>query len=269
MTRLCIFGTSHIAAPRLAYQSEPGRWPDLDVTFVGATGQHLLAHRIVDGVMHPATSKLAGYFQMTAGADTLDLHSFDAFALIGCHIGPHMIGHIYGQARWCALRSVKRKKPGPDAGYALISEAMLDALLQYRVANAVGGELARALRAVSDKPIMLSSAPRPSSELMEMRRHKLIAQKWAIRKADAQHLSRRFETLTRSYFAEHDVAYLPQPSQTIERHLLTREAYVLGAIRLTADGKTPQPDGDIMHGNRLYGEAVLDQISAALAHVEE
>ena len=267
--RICLFGTSHLAAPRLAHQSDPDRWGDLDITFVGGTKNRLLDHQIADGVMTPTTPEMVDAFRLMAGVEELDLRSFDAFAIVGGHIGPHMIGHIYGQARWCSLQSVIRKKPEQKAKYELISEVMLDELLSHRLQHTVAGRLGATLRAVSDRPVLVFPAPRPGKELLELKRHNLIALKWAVRKSDARHLSRRFDALATDVYANMGLQYLPQPNRTIEKHVLTRETYILGAIRLTAQGHVPQPDADIMHGNRLYGEVILDQINTALAHVEE
>jgi len=267
--RICIFGTSHLAAPRLAYQSEPDRWADLDITFVGATGTGLLDHTINDGVMTPTTPELAENFQLMAQVGALDLRRFDAFALIGCQIGPHMIGHIYGQARWCSLRSVKHTPQRTNDKHALISEPLLDDMLRHRMGYVVGGRLARILRAATDRPILISSCPRPSEELMEMKQHQMIALKRAVKKSDARHLSNRFDRVATEFFDGAGVKYLRQPNRTITNHLLTRPAYSLGAIKLTASGQIPQPDNDITHGNRLYGEVVLDQINGALADMEK
>ncbi len=269
MMRLCLFGTSHLAALRMAYQAEPDRWPEFEITFVGATGAKLLDHVINDGVMTPTSPDLQRSFQLMAGVEALDLRQFDAFALSGCQIGPHMIGHIYGQARWLGLPSLQRAGIPGDPHWSLMSETAIDAVLQHRIMHSIAGVLAPQLSGASEKPVLVVSSPRPDETLMNLQKHKLIAQKRAVRQGDAAHLSDRYDGLARDCFRRIGVDYLPQPPHTIRDHMLTRSIYMEGAVKLTPRGVFAQPDHDIMHGNAAYGAAVLDQITAALSDVEE
>lgn len=269
MIRLCLFGTSHLAALRLAYQAEPERWPTLAITFVGATGSKLLDHQIKNGIMSAGNPALQRSFRVMAGVKTLKLQDYDAFALSGCQIGPHMIGHLYGQARWTSLPSYKNAGLDPTGKLSLMSEAAIDAVLHHRITHSVAGVLGRNLRHSTGAPVLVTSSPRPDAALMKMKKHKLIAQKRAVWQGDASHLSDRYDGLADQCFADMGLSYLAQSSHTIRDHLLTRTIYMEGAIRLTEKETIPQPKDDLMHGNAAYGAAVLDQIIAALSDMKE
>lgn len=266
--RLCFFGTSHLAAVRQAYLAQPALWAEIEPTFIGAVDRGLLGHEITNGVMRPTTEKLEKVFQDFAGVDQLELDGFDGFVLTGCNIGPHIIGYIYANARWWGLPSLSQSID-ESKSWQLISQTALQETIKERNATVVGGALAQILRANSDKPIFLTSTPRPSKALMQMTAHKLIPLKRAILLGDAQAVSEYYDLTTLNQFDAMDVFYLPQPAKSVFKHLLTRPNLMAGAQKLVAAGEAAQPDTDIMHGNAAYGTAVLEQLSKALSHMKE
>ncbi len=264
MIRLCMFGTSHIAAPWNAYRAEPDAWPELDITFVGATGHRLLDHRIAKGVMIPTTADLEHNMQHMAGTGALDLGRFDAFAVIGGDVGQHMIGYVYGQVRWIGLPSMAGHDFAEPARWALMSEAAVDAVLTHRIQHSVAGRICDTLRKFSDKPIFVAEAPRPSEALMSSNEHKLLAIKRAVRRGDAAYMADKYETLVKACFEQQNIDFLGQPAFTIKNHMLTRAGYMEDAVRLSMENDISQPDADLMHGNRPYGVALMDKINATL-----
>ncbi len=264
MIRLCIFGTSHLAAPWSAYRAEPNAWPDLDITFVGATGRRLLEHRMDGARMVPISADLQHNMQRMTGSDTLDLDQFDAFAIIGGDVGSHMIGYVYGQVRWVGLPSMAGHDFAKPVNWTLMSEAAVDAVLSHRITHSLAACLSDILHENTGKPTLSIPAPRPSNILMSMDKHKLLAQKQAIRRGDGATLDAKYKSLATHCLTKKNARFVDQPDYTIKLHLLTRSIYMEDAIRLSVDGDIPQPEADILHGNLSYGVAVLDQINAVL-----
>lgn len=263
--RLCLFGTSHLAALRLAWQQDLRRW-NLDLTFIGGHGRRLLDHKIEDGILYPTTDEMRENFSRYGNVEQIAFADFDAFVLVGCQIGPQSIGYLYGQARWCSLPSMT----DTNVVKPLISDAAVDAILHDRCKHVVGGTLARALRNATNRPMAITSQPRPGTALMSIKGHKMTPVKQAVRNNDGPALSRRSDDINSKHFAGLDLQFLAQPEQTRSQDMLTKTSFIDGAVKLTVDGVTPHSGGDIMHGNAKYGALVLDQISEwASANVKE
>jgi hypothetical protein len=214
--------------------------------------------------MLPTSADLEHNMRHMAGAGTLDLGHFDAFAVIGGDVGQHMIGYVYGQVRWIGLPSMAGHDFAEPVRWALMSEDAVDAVLTHRIRHSVAGRMCDILRKLNDKPVLVAEAPRPSEELMSIKEHKLLAIKRAVRNGDAAYMADKYETLLKACFEPQNTRVLDQPAFTIKNHLLTRAGYMEDAVRLSMKDDIPQPDADLMHGNRPYGVALLDKINAAL-----
>jgi hypothetical protein len=262
--RICFFGNSHIAALRDAWRTEAGRWPGLEAGFVGAHKDLLLKTVCRRGRLVPSGMATAEAFRRLAGIEDVDLTAWDAFVITGCLISVATAANTYRDCRWVGLPSVEAHPDLASAPERLMSRAAVRASMQGAMASRLGPRFAAHLRAMTDRPILLTSQPRVSAAIKLKRRSVTRAHHTALAAGDAAGLSLLFEEAAARAVAEAGARFVPQPAMTIEDHILTALPYMEGARRLTAKGKAPQPKDDIMHANAAYGALVIDQVVAVL-----
>lgn len=261
--KLCVFGNSHAAALREAWMRNPGRWPGLELSFLAAQKDHLLQTAVRDGQLIATNPDSEAAFVRISGLSRVTLADYDSFVVAGASVCLNSILPIYREARWVGLPSV-----AADAGLTipakpLVSRAAARAVMRACLQKRLGYVFAARLRQHSAQPILVTSQPRISAEILLAPRPLTRLHSIAIRQGDANVLGQEFDDLARDVLAELDCQFLPQPAQTVTHGMLTALDYVKGAHRLTAAMTVPQPESDILHANGLYGALVIDQIAAA------
>ena len=255
--RLCIIGNSHVAALRDAWMQQPDRWPALSLDFWAAQRDHLRRTIVQHGRLMPTDTAGRAEMQQINGRSDVDLAEFDGFVIAGAAICVQAILPIYRDARWTGLPSVRRGTPALISAGA--ARAVMGAILQDRL----GYALAHRLRPQCVQPILMTSQPRVSAQILQSPRPELRLHSVAIRNADADALGAGFDGVATDLFTGLGCRFLPQPPQTVAQGVLTQVQYVRGARRLSADMGALQPQSDLMHANAQYGALVLDQIAAA------
>ncbi|SMY08672.1 hypothetical protein [Flavimaricola marinus] len=262
--RVCFFGNSHIAALREAWRDDAARWPGLEPSFVGAHKDLLLKTVHRNGRLVPSGNATADAFRRLGGVEDVDLGAFDAFVVTGCLISVATAANTYRDCRWVGLPSLEAKHDLAAGPERLLSYAAARASMQAAMATRLGPKFVTHLRAMTDKPILLTSQPRVSAAIKAKRRSVTRAHHTALSNGDAEGLSAIFEDAAARVIAECGARFVPQPAPTIEDHILTALPYMNGAKRLTARGNLPQPKDDIMHANAAYGALVIDQVVSTL-----
>ena len=259
--RLCLLGNSHIAALRDAIQRTPDRWPDVDVTYVAAHKTGLLQTRLQGDALIPID---ASAFTVFGDSGIVHLDAFDAIVVTGCEIALSRAAFLYRTARWADLPSVAPMKDATTEDWQLVSEPAFAAMLQAKFVDTLGGRLVRHLRRGTDRPIFVTSQPRTGRGVLDAGPHALDILGPIIDAGDGAEVERVFEINARVVCEAIGAGYLPQPAQTVDRHVLTKPAFTNGAIRLTREGRRPQPKSDFLHANATYGALVVDQIVEAV-----
>lgn len=259
--RLCFLGNSHIACIRQAWAVEAGRWPGIAPLFVGGHRNLLLDTAEVGRRLVPTSDGAARAFSDLAGIDHVDLDAYDAFVVTGCLVSLGCIANLYRDARWLDLPSVAAHDDLASDPAILMSDAAVQMTAEDILSRRLGLRVARHLREMTDRPILVTSQARVSAVIEDAHRPGTRAHHAALKAGDAASLSDLFDSSALRVCREVGATFLPQPRQTIARHILTARPYMDGAVRLTAEGNTPQPPKDITHANARYGAAVLDQIA--------
>jgi hypothetical protein len=255
-------GNSHIACLRQAWTKDAGRWPGITPLFVGGHRNLLLDTAQVARRLVPTSDGAARAFADLSGIDHIDLDAHDAFVITGCLVSLGCIANLYRDARWLDLPSVAAHDDLASDPAILMSDAAVQMTAEDILSRRLGLRVARHLREMTDRPIVVTSQARVSAVIEKAHRPGTRAHHAALRAGDAAALSDLFEGSAARVCREAGATFLPQPRHTITKHILTSRPYMDGAVRLTADGNTPQPPKDITHANARYGAAVLDQISA-------
>ena len=262
--KLCIFGNSHVAALKSALRAHPGRWSKIEVQVVGAHNELLLDTELRDGALVPTTPEAATAFGKFGGGAGVDLDGFDALAIAGCQVSAARAAMIHRSCRWVGLPSVAELDDASTLDLPLVSAALARAALDHSLSGTLGLRLARHLRPMTDRPILLLSQPRTNARVLTMTTERAMAQRRAIRAGDAAYLSAMFEEAATRLLAETGVSFVPQPAETIAQSILTRQMYANGAPKLALKEGARQPPEDVLHANAGYGAVVLDQLEALL-----
>lgn len=259
-----VFGNSHLAAVRDGYSRHDGRWPQLNLSFVGAH-QNGLAETICENdVLTPVSDDAKQSFARLGGGAAVDLSSVDAIVVTGCGCALSRAAWLYRKARWADLPSVKAN-PAPTQNWSLVSKPAFSAMVQTKLVEELAGRFIRILRRGTDKPIYLCSQPRATTGVEKVGKHSLDILPKAIAAGDGAALAEMFEANAYTVCEALGVTYIPQNARTITRDLLTAPPFTKGAIRLSEKGRYAQPESDLIHANATYGKVVLDQVNAVLS----
>lgn len=263
--RLCVLGNSHVAALKDGWAAHPGRWPGIAADFVGAHRDLLLRTDIRDGHLVPATDEARDAFAKLAGIESVDLAAYDGFVIAGCLIGVHSAATAWRDMRWIGLPSVAACPDLATMRPRLVSWPAARETLVARLSDRLGLRLARHLRTGTGRPIWITSQPRVSAAILTAPRKGTISHAEALRTGDAPGLSALFDEAAARAAAASRAVFVPQPPETIERHILTALPYMQGAFRLAARPGLPQPPDDIMHANAGFGALMLDAVAERIA----
>jgi len=259
--KVCCLGNSHIAALRSAWDAEAGRWPDLDMRFVGAHKGLLLETTIKDGWLRPETPDAIDAFARLGGGEGVRLADYDALVITGCLVALSLTASVYRRMHWVGLPSVAAHQDLANGPQLLVSRAAALATAQDSLSQRLGPRLIAHLRPNTDNPIFLTSQPRASASLLDSRDPTTKAHRIAHDSGDAPLVSQLHEAAAQQAVEAAGAQYIPQPPETVAHHVVTHEDYMRGATRLAAKLNTPQPPHDIRHANAAYGALVIHQIA--------
>lgn len=262
--RLCIFGNSHLAALRDAWGRNPGRWPGVAVTFLAAPKDYLLQTRVQDGrlvAIHPAARAV---FSRLCGLSEVSLADHDALVVAGASIGVPAIMPLYRDMRWTGLIGFDHPLPPRQAQITLVSAAAARAAMASVLQQRLGYVFASRLRQFTARPILLTAQPRVSDIILTNPGPATRLHNLAVQNGDGAAIGQVFDQVATKVLADLQTVFLPQPTETVTRGILTKLSYMTDAKRLNATMDAPQPQADVMHANSLYGALLFDQIIQAL-----
>ncbi len=262
--RLCFFGNSHIAALREAWRTNPGRWPEIEASFIGAHGDLLLQTEIREGRLHPVSAEAQDAFKRLNRLDSVDLAAPDAIIIVGCQMVLSQAVAIYRSMRWPGLPSLARNPDIASMKQPLVSYSAARATLSSVLSNRLGPALVRHLRPGTEASLWMLSQPRFSVGVLQTQKQHLKPYVVAVRSGDGFALSSLFDDAATHAAQSVGATFLPQNPRTYRRGMLTDAAYMSGAIRLATRQDLPQPADDIAHANGRYGAVAIDQVVAAV-----
>lgn len=254
--RLLVIGNSHIAGPRLAYVSDPGRWPGWDVDFLGMLAGNIGRLDLREGVLEPVDAEVAAEMKRYNLVRRLPVSGYDAMAIVG-GIGWTAMAELCADHRSVDFPSIL-------AGVAngqLVGRSFLETALRARCRSVAAFRLMRRLRGLG-VPLLMLPEPLPSAECRDDPA-RFATYLDLVDRGDAGFWRGWFQ---RAAMAEAggDARLLFWPEEILIDGAFTRPDLMRGAVRLSPDGSRPQPQSDFAHGNADYGRLVMDRIVAAL-----
>jgi hypothetical protein len=247
--RICLIGNSHLACFKYGWNEVERRYPDVHATFFGAPGDRARHLVVRDGRLVAGTDPLREGLLLTSGGESaIDPEKYDAFVLVGW---------VTIQAAMDLARQyTPHTFPETVHGKQIVSEALFRAALAAEYSGTVVATVARRLRQLTTKRILLAPQPMPSRRAMEERERRfrttLIAGRQVFGLACAA-----------ADLAFADLAEVVwQPVETIADHAFTRTEFSEGSKRLLKE--EAHPDDDFSHMNAAFGTLALSNILASL-----
>lgn len=255
LPRVLLLGNSHIGALRLAHASDPERWPDWDVYFLGVLAGSLGQLDLRDGVLVPTTPAAQSQMKYYNHVNRLDVSGFDAFAICG-GVSWIRAASICADHRSLDFPSVI----AGDESCQIVSRDFLQTALQQRLAGSSAGRILSRL-GVLGKPVMM--APEPMLSVDGAADHDRYADyNDLVERGDLAHWRGLYaQAAARSFGLGATVIGWPEPA--LERAAYTRHELMRGSRRLGVEDAA-HPEDDYEHANADYGLLVMDQIMQAL-----
>lgn len=248
---LLLIGNSHLAALRHALRAHPGRWPELEeADLFGLPGTGLRQMELREGVLYPRDAAHEGRVIFYNGVPDLPVLGYDRVVIVG--------GVKFNDAVWVTARMRTLAHPEAGADRALVSRALFRAALDHVVQSSIAAHLLRQL--APRARLYYLSEPFPSEDVSgRPDAHPHLAA--CARRGELDLMATEFAAaLGRSL----GCPVLAQPDDTCAAPGLTQARFMDGSLRLNPRADVPH-ENDLLHGNALYGAAVMDQLAAALA----
>lgn len=255
--RLCVIGNSHLAAIKLGWDAaQEAQLPlttNIAPVFFGAPRDGMRHVRLQEGCLIPLRKDITDNFrQLSGGQDRIPLADFDAFLLVGLNVSIKRIMRFYKTHVWAGLAG--------SAGKVMVSAQFAAEFLTERYGDTRLAEIARTLRAATDRPILALAEPHWASWVRMAHEGPDYGWDAAIRAGDGPAIGAMFARTAAAALGP-DAVFVPQPPRTIEDGIVTAAAFNKGASKLIGGegGGT-----DASHMNGAYGLEFWPRIAAAL-----
>ncbi|AJE46930.1 hypothetical protein [Celeribacter indicus] len=261
--RVCILGNSHVAAFVAAIDACPDRWPGVSPSFFAAHGHALDRYDLRDGWLVSEDKGARARIARLTGRDSLRLSDYDAFVVTGLHFSIFTPVRVFRELSALDMPSVAGHETALAEGRPLASGPMLRAYTADRLARTMAFRLAHKLRAGGDVPVFIASQPRPSRRACATgRRYHGFAQ--LSERGDGPFVSDWFDRTASALCAAEGLTFLPQPAQTVEDGIFTREPFLRGSVRLAKRRNLAHGAEDVLHANAAFASLLIDDLAEAL-----
>jgi hypothetical protein len=247
--RLCFIGNSHLAAFRTGWDKASSRYAGVGVDFFGAAGGDLESLSLRRREFVSEDRRVRRQLRATSGgARSISVDCYDGFLLVGLGLGGGIPKFVERYRTFSTCR--------PDArARHLVSDAVFDLMVRGHLTSALAIKLIRDIRSISDSPIVVAQTPRPRRGIMSHRKSSRAAADLLLPRLTAV-----WERSKAAIAAEHKIAIVDQPQETIEDNLFTKDTFGIGAIRLQEGFETPHKQNDYRHMNAAYGALYIDAV---------
>jgi hypothetical protein len=248
MKRICLIGTSHLAALKhgSALVDMDGK---AEFRYFGCGAGSFRGARYSDGAMVPITRNMRTRFaHISGGLDRIHVRDFDAFAVVG-FAGFSTAISVATSYRTMEFQS-RRNQP-------LLSRPLFEKVIECSIEKEIGVDMARTLAKVADAPVVVLAKPRTAHiELSTNTRLQRLKES-----GDGMRLGEIYATILAEL--SHDgVQFLDQPNDTIVDFIVTADEFSTGSKRL-GNGEALS-EQDTRHMNSAYGAKVLMQLLSHL-----
>jgi hypothetical protein len=218
-------------------------------TWFGAVRDGMSRVRRSGGTLRATTPEVEESFAWTSGGlREVVVAEYDAFLLVGLGFSFTSLARLYRDYRTPAQSQALRKRHA-------ISGAAFDVAADGLVRGSLGMTLARVIRGITNRPILIAADPLPGEAAARGKEAEL----WQHLAAhpDGAALFAQFNAQAEREAKAAGITFLPQPAETRAALPYTRDALRRGAVRMRATGDTPFEEEDVGHMGPDYGAALL------------
>lgn len=256
MMRVCLIGNSHIGCLKLGWDDIRLRYPDVELTCFGAVAGTIRELEVSEGCLVTSNETVLANFRLTSGGETvIRPENYDVFLLSGLRLSVIT-----------ALKLALEYRPDTIAGFDtdhVVSEELFELTLTQLYRQTAAAKIARTLRSVTDKRIVVIPQPMPSERFA----HRLRGEYAAMFRGSA---GERIAALARAAAeaAIGDLAEIVwQPPSLIVHGAFTPHEYSEGSKRFIS--MTEHREDDFKHMNAKFGAIVLSGVLNGLRRQEK
>ena len=260
---ICIFGNSHLAAVKSAWDVHESKYPQIKIKFFGAPGAvgvRLPSMEFTEGKAVATDPELVRMVkEVSGGDDSVALNSHDALVVIGLGLGFRPI--ILLLRSHLATEEYKTSRREQE----LISEACLIQCIKDLLNDNASVMLLKKLKANTNKPVYVCTEPYLSEAALEHEKFqhlRLLTQNDALAR-----ISKLYFRCLADILAEVGAILIEQPKVTVIFPCFTKRKFSRGSTFLLRERKK-HPDVDVRHMNKNYGALLLKSITKRVARAD-
>jgi hypothetical protein len=245
MTKLLIFGNSHVIAIKDGWALASEAVAHLQPAYFTAPGEMLLATRVENSRLIPIDIRTASMTKRTCGEDVTDLSEPDNFLIVGLGLRFAAVAALYTHHRIPAHAS--------EDQHLLLSPSALKATIRGYVESTAAVHVARCIRTVTANPVFVMPEPLHSDGAIDREKEREL---W-----NNPHLIFLHELYVDAITAVMkccNVNPVFQPPHTIGTPPFTKRKYAENARQMWEGKKDPHTDG--RHMNAEFGAEMLKSI---------
>jgi hypothetical protein len=251
----CVLGSSHSACVKNAWSHRDlGTAQGFSMTFFAAKSVSLRQLDYRDGALVPNNPKLAEMLELTSGGlNRIEIGKYDAFVLIALNFAADLpeICERY--------RVISQPSTEPDQRW-LLSRACFQALIASELRRSLAIELARKLRALTDRPILICPKPFPAVSIVAPGPECDPA---ALGPAFALYVAAATQVAE-----ENGAEMVWPPAETMVVPGFTKRQYAEGGLRMQGK-QSDKTQADGKHMNEDYGALVCDSVLRKLDELSD
>lgn len=256
---ICAMGGSHVAAAKVGWDAVAVEFPGYDIEFFGLRGvtwdtfsEYVKAE---DNSLVPTDDAKRRDFEWTSrGKTEIDGRRYSAFVMFGLGARPNdVVRAICGKHRLADHAT-------PDS--LLISRICLAAAIEGYLRSDNSLAPMRAIRSISDAPIVQQSPPVPTLRIADNPIYK-----------DDPLSSRQIVSTVKTIYdekaakvaASEGYIYLKQPDSTLADSGFTKHKFITGGLSFAGGAK--RDSVNMAHGNQRYGILIVRQVLRQLSQI--
>jgi|GEM_PF-6687827 len=250
--RICLIGNSHVGMLKAASANQP-----VDLSVVAKPGLQREELEISGGLLTARHPDLVKFMKRSGLPKTVSINDFDVIVFVAMNASAFSAVRMLQAHNLCVTNDNVVKSERFKRRAYISSSAYQDALTEV---NRLGlsWQIAQDIRQASNVPIIFVPQPQPSVSLIDDKTrfrgfHRMRELGLGETIFDFQNRS-----FTAAFSEFRNSRALTQPRWTLEDGFLTAVKFSRDATRL--DGKSKQPEQDILHANALLGEVYWRRI---------
>lgn len=254
MTRLCLFGNSHLVAMIWAWEVIGHKYPDVKVDFFSEHSNSLIyASMGGDGRLHAGPDPFKCRIAATGRsyAESIDLSVYDAVSIVGLVFGPLAVLRTYRRFTFMGLNREDGQVLSKDQ-FKRAAQSFASETASLHIANLLKGR-----RNLFVVPCALPGA----DGLLDLKKANMQDWRTAAEFGDGEALMAIYNTMCGELTAS-GITVVPQPGQTKASAISTLQSYNTNVLYTKAG--VIRPKDDYLHMNSGYGAVMWGELLAEM-----